>query len=72
MKFKGHTAEALLTLPEVPVRSAGEEPAALWVTLGLLATDGVALQLKLKRAEKVRGSAGLRCREVGCGGHAAS
>jgi hypothetical protein len=48
-------AEALLQLPEVPVRSAaGEKPPVVWVNIGLLAEDGLVLQLKLKRAEKPR------------------
>lgn len=46
-------AEALLSLPEVPVRSANDGPAALWVTVGLLATEGMALQLKMKKADVV-------------------
>ncbi|MEW5307426.1 MAG: hypothetical protein WDW36_009824 [Sanguina aurantia] len=44
-------AEALLSLPEVPVRSVNDGPAALWVTVGLLATEGMALQLKMKKAD---------------------
>lgn len=48
-------AQALLQLPEVPVRSAaGAQPPVVWVNIGLLAEDGVVLQLKLKRAEKPR------------------
>jgi hypothetical protein len=35
------------------VRTGGDEPALLWLTVGLLATDGFALQIKLKKAVKV-------------------
>ncbi|KAG1671405.1 hypothetical protein FOA52_011902 [Chlamydomonas sp. UWO 241] len=46
-------AEALIKLPDAPVRDAVSElPLIVWVTAGLLATDGVVLQLKLKRADK--------------------
>lgn len=48
-------AEALLQLPALPVRSSSEGPAALWLTVGLLAVDGLALQLRLKKHEKVCG-----------------
>ncbi len=47
-------AEALLQLPAIPVRSSSEGPAALWLTVGLLAVDGLALQLRLKKHDKVR------------------
>jgi hypothetical protein len=61
----GAVAEALLQLPEVPLRcaeAAGEAgaPAALWLTAGLLAADGFALQLRLRRADKVGASHALR------------
>ncbi|GIL46757.1 hypothetical protein Vafri_3666 [Volvox africanus] len=46
------TAEALLQLPELPTRSSEEGAAALWVTVGLLAVDGLVLQVKLKKAPK--------------------
>jgi hypothetical protein len=46
-------AEALLQLPALPTRSSAEGPAALWLTVGLLAADGLALQLRLRRNEKV-------------------
>ncbi|GFR49693.1 hypothetical protein Agub_g11843 [Astrephomene gubernaculifera] len=45
-------AEALLQLPELPTRDSGEGAAVLWVTVGLLAVDGVVLQIKLKKAPK--------------------
>lgn len=46
-------AQALLQLPEVPVRStAGEKPPIVWVNIGVLAEDEMVLQLKLKRADK--------------------
>lgn len=51
-------AEALLQLPTIPVRSCNEGPAGLWLTVGLLAADGLALQLRLKKAEQVRGAPG--------------
>lgn len=55
--FMGSVAEALLQLPEVPLRgSVGgdvDAPAALWLTVGLLAADGFALQLKLRKSDKV-------------------
>jgi hypothetical protein len=53
----GSVAEALLQLPEVPLRSStaadGGPPAGLWLTVGLLAADGFALQLRLKKADRV-------------------
>lgn len=57
--FMGSVAEALLQLPEVPLRSAAAAdnaaaPAGLWLTAGLLAADGFALQLRLKKSDKVR------------------
>ncbi|KAL6764744.1 hypothetical protein V8C86DRAFT_1823479, partial [Haematococcus lacustris] len=46
-------AEALLQLPEVAVRSAaGQQPPVIWLNIGLLAEDGLVLQLKLRRAAK--------------------
>jgi hypothetical protein len=52
---KGSTAEALLELP-TPQTKAKDElqliPAGLWVTVGLLAQDKLALQLRLKRCEQ--------------------
>uniref|UniRef100_A0A7R9Z7P6 Uncharacterized protein n=1 Tax=Chlamydomonas euryale TaxID=1486919 RepID=A0A7R9Z7P6_9CHLO len=46
-------AEALLKLPDAPLRDATMElPPVVWLTVGLLATDGVVLQLKLKRTDK--------------------
>lgn len=48
-------AEALLQLPTVPVRSANQGPTGLWLTAGLLAADGLALQLRLKKADMVSG-----------------
>lgn len=51
----GCSAEALLELPAAETK--GQDglaaiPASLWVTIGLLAQDGFALQVKLKRAAK--------------------
>lgn len=46
-------ADALLQLPDAPIKDlVGELPAVVWVTVGLLAVDGAALQLKLKRTDK--------------------
>jgi hypothetical protein len=55
----GCVAEALLQLPEVPfsradAAEAAGVPAGLWLTVGLLAADGFALQLRLRKADKVR------------------
>ncbi|WIA09269.1 hypothetical protein OEZ85_008677 [Tetradesmus obliquus] len=54
--FMGSVAEALLQLPEVPLRSStaadGGPPPGLWLTVGLLAADGFALQLRLKKADR--------------------
>lgn len=55
----GSAAEALLQLPEVPfsradAAEAAGVPAGLWLTVGLLAADGFALQLRLRKADKVR------------------
>jgi hypothetical protein len=47
-------AEALLQLPVIQLRDDKDAPQTLWVTVGLLALDGIALQLKLKRSTKVR------------------
>ncbi len=45
-------AEALLQLPDIPVKSlAGDKPPVVWVNIGLLAEDGLVLQLKLKRGD---------------------
>lgn len=59
VRHAGRSTEALLQLPAIPVRSS-EGPAGLWLTVGLLAADGIALQLKLKKAEQVCESACLR------------
>jgi hypothetical protein len=46
-------AQALLALPEIPVQSvSGQKPPVVWVNVGLLAEDGMVLQLKLRRGEK--------------------
>jgi hypothetical protein len=53
----GSTAEALLELP-TPATKAKDDmhaiPAGLWVTIGLLAQDKLALQLRLKCCEQAR------------------
>lgn len=64
--FLGSVAEALLQLPEVPfsradAAAAAGVPSGLWVTVGLLAADGFALQLRLRKADKVRVYAYMLC-----------
>ena len=55
--YGGTSAEAWMNLPTAPTRAAiSELPAVVWVTVGLLATDGFALQVCLLCAE--RGSKG--------------
>lgn len=47
------TAEAILELPAAETKAKEDVqavPAGLWVTIGLLAKDGFALQLRMKRA----------------------
>jgi hypothetical protein len=49
------SAEAILELPFASTKSTdevGKAPAAIWVTVGLLAQDKFALQLKLKRTSR--------------------
>ncbi len=66
VEYRGRTADAALELPshavlDVPsgddasidVVGADKLPKSLWVTVGLLATEGVAVQLKLKRRKTV-------------------
>jgi hypothetical protein len=70
--FMGSVAEALLQLPEVPfsradAAAAAGVPSGLWLTAGLLAADGFALQLRLRKADKV----GWCCLFFG-GGHSAA
>jgi hypothetical protein len=62
--FMGGVAEALLQLPEVPfsrpdAAEAAGVPPGLWLTVGLLAADGFALQLRLRKADKVCRAPGL-------------
>lgn len=69
----GSVAEALLQLPEVPfgradAAAAAGVPAGLWLTVGLLAADGFALQLRLRKAEKVGGSENISNDYWRCGG----
>ena len=52
VRFGVSKAEALLQLPEVPLRSLNDGPATLWLTVGLLAVDGLTVQLKLRKADK--------------------
>ncbi len=55
VRHAGAAAEALLSLPAPAVRSGAQEgPSGLWLTVGLLAADGLALQLRLTRADVVR------------------
>lgn len=52
VRHGGRTAEALLSLPAASSKAeAAAAPSGLWLTAGLLAQDGFALQLKLKRTE---------------------
>jgi len=53
VRHAGRSAEALLQLPAPPVRDSTEGAPALWLTVGVLAADGFALQLRLKKADKV-------------------
>jgi hypothetical protein len=53
VRYGVRKAEAQLQLPSVAVRTHNDTPPGLWLTVGLLATDGLALQLRLKRADKV-------------------
>ena len=47
VKFGGKTAEALLELPAPSTRDGAQElPGVVWLTVGLLATDTFALQVK--------------------------
>lgn len=67
MRASGRTAEAVVDLPSVsaadtegrtsdPIDASWDErlPPAVWVTVGLLAKDGLALQLRARRAESWR------------------
>lgn len=46
IKFGGRAAGALLELPAPSTRDgASELPAVVWLTVGLLATDSIALQV---------------------------
>lgn len=67
VRASGRTAEAVVDLPSVssadtegkvegPIDSSWDEklPPAVWVTVGLLAKDGLALQLRARRAESWR------------------
>ena len=46
------SAEAILTLPVSPTKDTSALAPVIWLTIGLFATDGFALQLKLKKAER--------------------
>jgi hypothetical protein len=59
VRYCGCKAEAQLQLPSMAVRTHDDTPLGLWLTVGLLATDGLALQLRLKRAAKVRDADGI-------------
>jgi hypothetical protein len=49
-----HRVEALLQLPVASVASKTSDcPEGLWLTVGILATDGMTLQLKLTRNDQV-------------------
>ena len=54
-RHKDSTAEALLELPAAETKSQDDlhaVPAGIWVTIGLLAQDGFALQVRLKRTPR--------------------
>lgn len=52
VKHQGKAVEALLDLPApITKEETSSQPGILWVTVGILAADGIAVQLKLKRAE---------------------
>lgn len=49
----GKTAEAYAELPAPAAKSEAKNvPSSMWLTVGLLATDGFTIQLKLKRIEE--------------------
>lgn len=67
VQASGRTAEAVVDLPSVsaadtegktsePIDASWDEklPPAIWVTVGLLAKDGLALQIRARRAESWR------------------
>ncbi|KAK9825800.1 hypothetical protein WJX74_008414 [Apatococcus lobatus] len=55
VRYSGASATAAVELPAPATRaSATELPQALWVTAGLLATDGLVLQLKLRQKERLK------------------
>ena len=68
VEYRGRSADAKLELPKfasldlsssdadatIDASGASSLPKSLWVTVGLLATEGLAVQLKLKRAKRVR------------------
>lgn len=48
--FNGESAEAVAKLPAPPTKASfSDAPATVWLNVGLLATDGFVLQLKLKK-----------------------
>jgi len=55
VRYGQRSVEALVELPAETLRATAPRGSpVLWVTVGLLATDGFALQLKLKHADEVR------------------
>lgn len=52
VKHQGKSVEALLDLPAPITKDDKEHPAVLWVTVGILAADGLAVQIKLKKADQ--------------------
>lgn len=52
------SSEAFLMLPVCETRDSSSLPSALWVTVGSLSTAGLALQLKVKKAERAVERAG--------------
>lgn len=54
-RYAGRAASALLELPSAATRErCGELPAAVWLTVGLLAADGMALQVSPKNPRNYR------------------
>ena len=48
----GKSAEAVLKLPTSATKDTSALAPVIWLTIGLFATDGFALQLKLKKGEQ--------------------
>ncbi len=71
LSYGGGACEAALELPAAGGRDARALPAALWVTVGGLATGGLALQLRLRRLDRAAertGAEGAWCAYAPAGG----